>query len=529
MAYRFPPIAIDDASNGNIPPQAMANGAQVYAGPFLFGGALYVVLQTGTFPVLSCDVFTSTDNGLTWSGLDLGGSANNTGNFGCSFDGIHTIRIAWSGVFAPAAKGLLQMEDFDLVAGTWGGAFATGGPESLYVYACEFLGNGNTLVIYSEDNFVSANPLRNGAIWSGSWSAAFDLNTKVAIALGPTNGIDDVFNYVMNAAKTVMHCTFFVNDVSANAFLCYQAVNQDGTLGPVHTFANAGDSFGSGPPADTIGLAGDNVIIFFSQEFVGFQSVWVGTPISAPVWTETLQIDPDSLLDPTITGNDPGIPLLAGSILYLAYTIQTDPGNQKNRIRLLQTSNLSNPALGWTGATIFNGATNGGPGWIQTDLLSPQAVIDLNGNPSVLVSSDAVSGSGFPIRYWLQFLTGSPVISGTPPSGTVGIGYSFCFTATGGTPPYAWSVTAGGLPPGLVLSPSGGCITGTPSAAGSFPVTVTVTDSVSGTAFTAPVILIIASALPSLVIQLIGYKLFPDSPCADPVQVKPIPKPDWWK
>ena len=49
--------------------------------------------------------------------------------------------------------------------------------------------------------------------------------------------------------------------------------------------------------------------------------------------------------------------------------------------------------------------------------------------------------------------------------------------ATGGTPPYTWSIVGGSLPPGLTLTPSSGAITGTPTAIGNFSFTAQVTDS----------------------------------------------------
>ncbi|MDQ3262300.1 MAG: putative Ig domain-containing protein [Myxococcota bacterium] len=49
-------------------------------------------------------------------------------------------------------------------------------------------------------------------------------------------------------------------------------------------------------------------------------------------------------------------------------------------------------------------------------------------------------------------------------------------TATGGKAPYSWSVPPATLPPGLALSAAGG-LTGTPTSAGSYPFTVTVTDA----------------------------------------------------
>ena len=65
----------------------------------------------------------------------------------------------------------------------------------------------------------------------------------------------------------------------------------------------------------------------------------------------------------------------------------------------------------------------------------------------------------------------------TLPSGVVGGSYSQTLNATGGTSPYTWSVSAGSLPGGLTLSPSGGAIAGTPTTGGTFSFTVTVTDS----------------------------------------------------
>ncbi len=50
------------------------------------------------------------------------------------------------------------------------------------------------------------------------------------------------------------------------------------------------------------------------------------------------------------------------------------------------------------------------------------------------------------------------------------------FTVIGGLPPYTFSISAGNLPPGMTLSPSG-TISGTPTAAGSYSFTVQATDS----------------------------------------------------
>jgi len=71
---------------------------------------------------------------------------------------------------------------------------------------------------------------------------------------------------------------------------------------------------------------------------------------------------------------------------------------------------------------------------------------------------------------------GSPVVATAAlPSGIQGQPYSAFLSATSGTPPYTWSVTAGSLPTGVALS-AAGALTGTPTANGTFSPTFTVTD-----------------------------------------------------
>ncbi|MGH9631068.1 MAG: putative Ig domain-containing protein, partial [Bryobacteraceae bacterium] len=72
----------------------------------------------------------------------------------------------------------------------------------------------------------------------------------------------------------------------------------------------------------------------------------------------------------------------------------------------------------------------------------------------------------------LAIATPSPL-----PAGRVGSGYSQTLAVTGGTAPYAWSVSAGALPPGLNLGPANGMLTGTPSQVGDYNFTVQVTAS----------------------------------------------------
>ncbi|MDO7851691.1 putative Ig domain-containing protein [Hymenobacter convexus] len=63
------------------------------------------------------------------------------------------------------------------------------------------------------------------------------------------------------------------------------------------------------------------------------------------------------------------------------------------------------------------------------------------------------------------------------PNGTQGTAYSQAITASGGTVPYAYAVTAGALPAGLLLNLSNGTVSGTPTTNGTFNFTITATDA----------------------------------------------------
>jgi uncharacterized repeat protein (TIGR01451 family) len=91
----------------------------------------------------------------------------------------------------------------------------------------------------------------------------------------------------------------------------------------------------------------------------------------------------------------------------------------------------------------------------------------------------------------LTITTASPL-----PNGLVQQPYSQTITATGGIPPYTWSISAGALPPGLALDAVTGTISGTPTAAGAYSFTVDVTDS-AGTPATASKAFTLTVAIPN--------------------------------
>lgn len=75
-------------------------------------------------------------------------------------------------------------------------------------------------------------------------------------------------------------------------------------------------------------------------------------------------------------------------------------------------------------------------------------------------------------------VTSTPLVISTQslPGATVGVAYAATLMATGGTPPYAWSISSGSLPAGIVLNANTGALSGTPSAAGIFNIVVRASD-----------------------------------------------------
>jgi len=111
-----------------------------------------------------------------------------------------------------------------------------------------------------------------------------------------------------------------------------------------------------------------------------------------------------------------------------------------------------------------SGAITGTPTTVGTFNFTITAT-DLNGCPGSRAYTIVIAAAGCPV------ITLSP---NTLPPGSVGNLYSQTISASGGTPPYTFTIVSGAPPPGLTLNPSG-AITGTPTTPGLFNFTVMAT------------------------------------------------------
>ncbi len=116
------------------------------------------------------------------------------------------------------------------------------------------------------------------------------------------------------------------------------------------------------------------------------------------------------------------------------------------------------------------------------------------------------------------------VSSSTPAPATVGVAYTdHPASASGGRAPYAWAAT--GLPTGLRLDPDTATVAGTPTAHGSVPVTLRVTDAAGTSATTTFVLSVDPSRVPEAPVPTVPVATVPvpETPPVSSVPVSSVP------
>ncbi|MBO4205557.1 S8 family serine peptidase [Micromonospora echinofusca] len=139
-------------------------------------------------------------------------------------------------------------------------------------------------------------------------------------------------------------------------------------------------------------------------------------------------------------------------------------------------TSMAAPHVAGGAALILGGAPGLTPAQVASTMFgnaTPNKITDAgSGSPNRLLYVN--TGGGTP---------GGPSVNNPGnQSGRKNVAVSLQMTASGGTTPYTWSAT--GLPAGLSINSSTGLITGTPSTAANYSVTVTASDSGSRTGST---------------------------------------------
>jgi uncharacterized protein YhjY with autotransporter beta-barrel domain len=207
---------------------------------------------------------------------------------------------------------------------------------------------------------------------------------------------------------------------------------------------------------------------------------------------------PGALAAPSGDGRQSG--LSAGS--HSVYTISTDPaGNSTTSATVtfnvvllsINETSLANGAVasaysatltttGCTGPCTFSVTAGVLPAGIT---LSSAGVF--SGTPTAggsfsftVTATDAGAGGIMASQAFTLSISAPTVTSAsTLPAASRGFAYSQTLTGSGGTGPYTFALQSGALPAGITLT-AGGVLSGTPTVVGSFPITVRITDSSTG-------------------------------------------------
>jgi hypothetical protein len=252
------------------------------------GSALYLFqTQHGSLGIVNPSaVYKSTDGGNTW--IELDGADRPVAEGAAVYDPIGNRFICALTVAVFPVTSPIFLQDFNLGTETWGAAYATsGGPGTVGVFQVFLRPDGTIAVFFAGDTPppIGETTLR-GAIWDGAtWSSSIDVGTA-ALAFGGT--FASSVCACMEPISGVIHLAFASKNAAGSpstADYFYQQFKADNSLGASNHFTAA--SLGLSLIFANIVLFGSSLVISFAANSRADNSVIVGTPLSAPVWTQT--------------------------------------------------------------------------------------------------------------------------------------------------------------------------------------------------------------------------------------------------
>ncbi|MGB7847743.1 MAG: putative Ig domain-containing protein [Candidatus Acidiferrum sp.] len=224
-----------------------------------------------------------------------------------------------------------------------------------------------------------------------------------------------------------------------------------GTL-PAGLALNAGTGAITGTPTGPAGPIGFTVQV---------------TDHSSPAQTGTQALSIAVSLPPAPSITTTSLPNGTASTPY-SQTLAVTGGHAPFTWSLASGSSLPS-ALGLNTSGAITGTLSGATGSFPFTV----QVVDASNPPQTATQALSITATLGPLAVTATTLPGGALTETYP---------STSLAATGGIPPYTWSITTGAVPGGLNFNTSSGAITGTPTASGTFPFTAQVKDSTNTTA-----------------------------------------------
>ena len=190
---------------------------------------------------------------------------------------------------------------------------------------------------------------------------------------------------------------------------------------------------------------------------------------------------------PTLTPS-----LIIGALRASAAPMSGNTPNFESGYGFLQAARLSAPVVWFPGSAVSVGnattlnwvalqstSCTASGGWSGTQSAAGTMTVTPSATGSTTYTLTCTQAAGSQSSSaTLQAVTALAITTSSLPAGEVASAYTATLSATGGVPPYTWSLTGGTLPAGLSLDASTGVISGTPGAtASATALTVKVTDA----------------------------------------------------
>jgi len=144
----------------------------------------------------------------------------------------------------------------------------------------------------------------------------------------------------------------------------------------------------------------------------------------------------------------------------------------QNTLTLAGTAPADTTQIMWTTDQGIQGQAAGTATWAAS------GIVLRNGSNIITVTANDGAGDQNSVQVTV-FFSAPSIVTTSLPDAQLGKAYSAKLAALGGTPPFTWSAL--GVPDGLTVSKEG-MITGTPTAAGTFTLNITLTDSTQAVA-----------------------------------------------